>query len=374
MSYFKQKDFASYLKVAKKKNNYEGYITTIYQKILKPSNIQILFDDLELCLAKYPAKAIEGLEKIQDFINITYSLSKQSPIGLKAKLYIVLHNMSPRSFRDYAVGLNEYINFIKANIATFTKPKGYHRYLVTPWNEAIKKLDVLFVDNISVNGNDSLISRFSSPNDFVKYVLQNSFFFSKTMAQNRFADIANSIAHHIPIPVRDSNRIIRKLGRDWCNCSDECSLGHSIQFEVTIDSDGNKNVRDLIELETGYTTSSGPNCIFTNHIISHIWGDAFDPRNFTNYWNLAIVPAWANYILDKISSQDTLALKLINTFKAICVEQYGMGSKSYNWPVIYKHCPTYDMSYVVHGNYDIFVINPKGNKPYGRIIQKTIKI
>ena len=90
MSYFKQKDFASYLKVAKKKNNYEGYITTIYQKILKPSNIQILFDDLELCLAKYPAKAIEGLEKIQDFINITYSLSKQSPIGLKAKLYIVL--------------------------------------------------------------------------------------------------------------------------------------------------------------------------------------------------------------------------------------------------------------------------------------------
>ena len=139
------------------------------------------------------------------------------------------------------------------------------------------------------------------------------------------------------------------------------------------DSDGNKEVKNLIEKETEYTVSGGYDSLFQYYIISHIWGEAYDPRNFTNFWNIVIVPAWANFLLDKHGSDDELTKKFINTFKAICIKHYKM--EDMKWESIdkvFKNIePNHD--YIVQGTYKINVINKKrkGND-YGAI--ETVEI
>lgn len=93
-------------------------------------------------------------------------------------------------------------------------------------------------------------------------------------------------------------------------------------YPVVIDSDGNKAVRDLIENISGYSVSNGIKSIFQNYKISHIWGRAYDPRYFTNLWNIVLVPAWANDLLDKNAVEGTLESKLKSTIMGICKALY----------------------------------------------------
>ena len=110
----------------------------------------------------------------------------------------------------------------------------------------------------------------------------------------------------------------------------------------------------------------------------HIWGKAFDPRNFTNLWNFAIVPVWGNFLLDKTDSQDELTLKMINTFKAIAVKQYKMSRLP--WASIkkcYKNMLP-DRKYIVHGTCSIHIVENKAKKgitrPYGPIVKRKVTI
>ena len=89
-------------------------------------------------------------------------------------------------------------------------------------------------------------------------------------------------------------------------------------YPIIIDNDGNAAVRSLINKETGYTVSAGKSDIFQNYKISHIWGRAYDPRFFTNLWNIVLVPAWANDLLDKNAVEGTLESKLKSTIMSIC--------------------------------------------------------
>lgn len=374
MAYYKEDDFAKHLEKNGLPKKYKGYITTIYKKILKPNGITILLDvdDLGKCLAQDKDKAINGLKTISTFIRRVYSLSKQQDIGVKSLSFIVNHGMTPRSFNDYAVGLDKYIEYLQ----TIQIERIKERYLVTPWNQACGVLNELFYDNISVNGMDSLMDRFSNNDDFIAYALKNSFFFENNMAKEHFNDIVVFITNKkVSVPARNSRDINiqhKENNEDYFYCTNEINNKQE-KIRISIDSDGNKAVRELIETKTGYTLSSGEKCLFTNYIISHIWGNAFDPRNFTNFWNLALVPAWTNSLLDKHNYNDKLTKQLLNTFKAICMKHYGM--KSLLWNKIYRNCPSLDPQYVLRGKYPIHVINQKkGLKPYGAISVKIISI
>lgn len=371
MLYFNKQGFKDYLRGKNYPPKYAGYIDTIYEKILKPNKLELLFDHLEKCLGKDRNKAITGLEIIYNFITRTYSISKQPKIGEKAKLFICSHNMSLRSFNDYATGLNKYIEYIKS----ISSPKQYNSYLVTPWNKACNKLNLMFYNNISLNGINSLMCRFSDNQDFIKYVIENSFFFSKNMAQDRFKTIVDTIINKDDsVPARKSgDKQKSENGTDYFICENENK--NQIKFKITIDRDGNRAVRDLIKNKTGYTLSSGEDSLFTNYIISHIWGDAFDPRNFTNFWNLAIVPAWANSLLDKTNSKDLLTKQLINTFKAVCYKNYNLKSNTYKWNDIFMKSPQIEDDYVLKGDYEIYIINKKRkNSEYGIIKKEKITI
>lgn len=165
--------------------------------------------------------------------------------------------------------------------------------------------------------------------EFIKLVIKNSYFFDKKIVDDQRKDIFNKLGKQ-PISARKTTKkqsgingvgINTKIGNLDIYQINGCNI------PVELDGDGNEQVRKLIKSKTGYTISEG-NCIFKNYIISHIWGKAYDPRYFTNFWNIVIVPAWANSLLDKNSDdEDSIEYKLKETFKKICVKLYGLKAK-----------------------------------------------
>ena len=161
---------------------------------------------------------------------------------------------------------------------------------------------------------------------FIKLVIENSYFFEKKIVDDQRNDIFKKLGKQ-PIPARKTTKtqsgnpgvgVNTKIGNLDIYQINGCNI------PVKLDGDGNEQVRKLIKSKTGYTISEG-NCIFKNYIISHIWGKAYDPIYFTNFWNIVIVPAWANSLLDKNSDdEDSIEYKLKETFKKICVKLYGI--------------------------------------------------
>ena len=178
-----------------------------------------------------------------------------------------------------------------------------------------------------IDGFNELIV-FLGEEKFIKSVIESSFFFDKKIVDDQRNDIFKKLGEQ-PIPARKTTKtqsgipgvgVNTKIGNLDIYQINGCNI------PVKLDGDGNEQVRKLIKSKTGYTISEG-NCIFKNYIISHLWGKAYDPRYFTNLWNIVIVPAWANSLLDKNSDdEDSIEYKLKEMFKKVCVELYGINA------------------------------------------------
>ena len=118
----------------------------------------------------------------------------------------------------------------------------------------------------------------------------------------------------------------------WYYCEDDKPI-----CKIERDGNGNALVCQMIKDYTGYNLGSVlKKKPFKNFIISHLWGGAVNPFYFTNLWNIVLVPAWANHLLDKdIDDEDSLASKLKATFMCICSKYYNFKemSKSASWKV-----------------------------------------
>lgn len=152
-------------------------------------------------------------------------------------------------------------------------------------------------------------------------------------------------------------------------------MGHPVK----IDKDGNNAVRSLINKEFGYTVSQGQASLFQSYKISHIWGEAYDPRKFTNLWNLVLVPAWANDLLDKTFSGDELTVTFKQMIKQICIQFYGM--KTLDWGDDFMEMPSWqeeheaDLLEKYNGKvFGIKWIEARKSKPLGEIKTKKITI
>lgn len=146
----------------------------------------------------------------------------------------------------------------------------------------------------------------------------------------------------------------------------------NIRIPVEIDVDGNNEVRRLINEYTGYTIGQGKNSIFQNYIISHLWGNAYDPRYFTNFWNIALIPAWVNSLLDKEEDNDdsdNLINKLKATFKNIAIDLYRLSEKNDYWKILQMDEPklTSGTSGVDYSSYKIRILREKGTDVLGII-------
>lgn len=259
--------------------------------------------------------------------------------------------------------------------------------------------------NPKVDGMDSLIE-YIKEEKFVKLAIESSYFFSPKLVKERFDEIANYICKkeevdpafdkydikYLPArysskedaedgehePVVKESKVYFKLqnaAQRLCVIYQEGARGKNKECGENTCGGGNGNARvcQLIKDRTGYDLGTTTNKKhFRNFIISHIWGHAIDPRYFTNLWNIVIVPAWANHLLDK-DEEGTLASTFKATIQKIITELYDFNN--INWASIQMTPPSYNNKEVISGRYQINIIDHKsGNAPLGKIWKKPVSI
>lgn len=205
-----------------------------------------------------------------------------------------------------------------------------------------------------IDGIESIIKALGSDDEFIKLAVKSSYFFSKEVVIKRHGEMKSEIDNG-----KDGKLPARKGKNEYTKIS------------VEIDDDGNKAVRKLINDETGYTIGQGKDSIFQNYNLSHVWGNAYDPRYFTSLWNIVVIPSWANHLMDKEApEQGSIASKMINTYKKICETLYfkDIELKDIDLDKIER-----EKDGGVEVEY-INIIKQKGENKVGSIVQKEITI
>ena len=257
--------------------------------------------------------------------------------------------------------------------------------------------------NPKVDGMDSLIE-YISTKQFIKLAIESSYFFSPKLVKERVDEIKDYINMHkkvdpafsagnykvkyLPARYSEANggherdesagEVYFKLpnaSQRLCVIYQEGARGKNKECGEKPCGGGNGNARvcQLIKDRTGYALgATSDKKHFRNFIISHIWGHAIDPRYFTNLWNIVIVPAWANHLLDK-DEEGTLASTFKATIQKIITELYDFNN--INWSSIQMTPPSYNNKEVISGRYQINIIDHKsGNAPLGKIWKKSVSI
>lgn len=261
--------------------------------------------------------------------------------------------------------------------------------------------------NPKVDGMDSLIE-YIKEEKFVKLAIESSYFFSPDLVAERFEEIKEYICQpkvvdpafdkydikYLPArysskedaedgvqePVVKDGKVYFKLSntsQPLCiTIYQEGARGKNKECGTKTCGGGNGNTRvcQLIRDRTGYDLGTTTNKKhFRNFIISHIWGHAIDPRYFTNLWNIVIVPAWANHLLDK-DEEGTLASTFKATIQKIITELYDFDNIDC-WASIQMTPPSYNNKEVISGRYQINIIDHKsGDEPLGKIRKKPVSI
>lgn len=267
--------------------------------------------------------------------------------------------------------------------------------------------------NPKVDGMDSLVS-FIDEKQFIKLAIESSYFFSSELVKTRFEEIKDYISQKKEtdpafnadqydvkyLPARYSQKeddkkegihnpdenegkvyfCVSDKTKPLCVIYQEGARGKNKMCNGKTCGGGNGNARvcQLIKNRTGYDLGApSDKKHFRNFIISHIWGHAIDPRYFTNLWNIVLVPAWANHLLDK-EEKGTLASTFKATIKKVITKCYGL-AENYDWEAIEMDCPTYEEEETLDGNnrFQINIIkelNKENNKLFGDITKQIVKL
>lgn len=164
-----------------------------------------------------------------------------------------------------------------------------------------------------------------------KYMIEHSLFFSKDVVDTAFNEMLNYLqtGHHFIIRKSTKNAVVSPY-RDvagtlfWNNIYGTKILNNII---VKLDYDGNREVRRLIKSLTSTTVSQGNTSDIMFGKISHIWGETSNPFFFTGLWNVVIVPAYCNDVLDKNTGTDPRIDNIIEQYKAVCWDRFDIKGK-----------------------------------------------
>lgn len=254
-------------------------------------------------------------------------------------------------------------------------------------------------DGIQIDGMDMLISKIGEEK-FIKLAIESSYFFSKELCKKRFNEIANiwkqggydPMFCHLKnksLPARFSPKseitidegfqkrrkdlgvTVFKLNSSYKECIIYQDGFRKKSKNNYGGGNGNTRVCQLIKYLTGYDLGAPlERKSFKNYIISHVFGHATDPRYFTNLWNIVLVPAWANHLLDKDEPEGLSAI-LKATFKRVMIEYYNL--EAYDWHDIDLEAPYIDnKDSDSQKHFWIKVINQKEGEPFGCINEEYI--
>ena len=214
-----------------------------------------------------------------------------------------------------------------------------------------------------IDGMDSLINALGEDN-FVKLAVESSYFFEPMIVRTQFNELAKAYTEGGELYVRKS---------DWHS-------GIHPKMKIKEDSNGNSQVYKIVKKLFGFDLNkTRDKKSLLNNIVSHVWGNATDPRYFTALWNVLLIPAWANHLMDKPTVNGDISSRLQSTIKEICIRLYGLDD--FNWADMgLEHDkPKVNCTKdIVKGKYEIRVINhiaPNDSyAKFGKIEIKTIHI
>ena len=208
-----------------------------------------------------------------------------------------------------------------------------------------------------LDGMESMIAHLGSIDNFIKTSIESSYFFDPVIV-NELIPKLDTARHTTDQSINIANK--PKGAKNVIYVID----GNN--YIIEIDKDNNYYVRKLIRDNTGITVSSGKDSLIQNTIISHVWGRAYDPRYFTSPWNVVLIPAWANSLMDKEDAKEkTLASKIRATFMAVCSVLYKdtFQNNSYWQKLNLENAPEIkNESDKVKGEYIINILKEKDGK------------
>ena len=342
-----QKDICEYLKNYPWNVKKEGYEYEVSQfaknAILHPTKS---YDFIE---------AVDSLLKEGDYLYARTIVDGMSYIAEKFKKAIIAMT-GTNTFNDKCSALKLFRKYLETDLSGL-KVKG--TYNNNTYRNAINKPMLAKIDGIVALANEI------GEDKFIKWAIEQSYFFDPDIVAKRMNKLIEDLENKTtPLPARKTTKNDKDAEEGYSHSKMGGNIYYiegNIKIPVTLSKDGNDFVRSLISNETGFTVGAGKDNIFQNYIISHLWGRAYDPRYYTNFWNIVLVPAWANSLLDKNGEEGSLASKLKATFMAISKKLYM--AKGVNWNGLNMTEPQIpNKDDVRKGDYSIKILCKKDNK------------
>ena len=342
-----QKDICEYLKNYPwnvKKDGYEYEVSQFAKKaILHPTKS---YDFIE---------AVDSLLKEGDYLYARTIVDGMSYIAEKFKKAIIAMT-GTNTFNDKCSALKLFRKYLETDLSGL-KVKG--TYNNNTYRNAINKPMLAKIDGIVALANEI------GEDKFITWAIEQSYFFAPDIVAERMNKLIEDLENKTtPLPARKTTKNDKDAEEGYFHSEIDGNtyyIDGDIKIPVTLSKDGNDFVRSLISNETGFTVGAGKDNIFQNYIISHLWGRAYDPRYYTNFWNIVLVPAWANSLLDKNGEEGSLASKLKATFMAISKKLYM--AKGVNWNGLNMTEPQIpNKDDVRKGDYSIKILCKKDNK------------
>ena len=342
-----QKDICGYLKNYPwnvKKEGYEYEVSQFAKKaILHPTKS---YDFIE---------AVDSLLKEGDYLYARTIVDGMSYIAEKFKKAIIAMT-GTNTFNDKCSALKLFRKYLETDLSGL-KVKG--TYNNNTYRNAINKPMLAKIDGIVALANEI------GEDKFITWAIEQSYFFAPDIVAERMNKLIEDLENKTtPLPARKTTKNDKDAEEGYSHSKMGGNIYYiegNIKIPVTLSKDGNDFVRSLISNETGFTVGAGKDNIFQNYIISHLWGRAYDPRYYTNFWNIVLVPAWANSLLDKNGEEGSLASKLKATFMAISKKLYM--AKGVNWNGLNMTEPKIpNKDDVRKGDYSIKILCKKDNK------------
>lgn len=266
-------------------------------------------------------EAVDSLLKEGDYLYARTIVDGMSYIAEKFKKAIIAMTET-NTFNDKCSALKLFRKYLETDLSGL-KVKG--TYNNNTYRNAINKPMLAKIDGIVALANEI------GEDKFIKWAIEQSYFFAPDIVAERMNKLIVDL-NITPLPARKTTKNDKEAEEGYFHSEMDGNTYYiegNIKILITLSTDGNDFVRSLISNETGFTIGAGKDTIFQNYIISHLWGRAYDPRYYTNFWNIVLVPAWANSLLDKNGEEGSLASKLKATFMAISKKLYM--PKGVNW-------------------------------------------
>lgn len=338
-----QKDICEYLKNYPwnvKKEGYEYEVSQFAKKaILHPTKS---YDFIE---------AVDSLLKEGDYLYARTIVDGMSYIAENIKKAI-----GKNTFNNKCSALKQFRKYLETDLSGLKDEGTYNN---NTYRNAINKPMLAKIDGIVALANEI------GEDKFITWAIEQSYFFDPIIVADRMNKLIKDLGNKTtPLPARKTTKNDKDAEEGYSHSEMGGNIYYiegNIKIPVTLSKDGNDFVRSLISNETGFTVGAGKDNIFQNYIISHLWGRAYDPRYYTNFWNIVLVPAWANSLLDKNGEEGSLASKLKATFMAISKKLYM--AKGVNWNGLNMTEPQIpNKDDVRKGDYSIKILCKKDNK------------